>query len=110
MDTMSAFIRGQVNKGKELKVFDWVKAVKLIKEHKATVASAGLSGDWDYTGGIIFEDGKPVPAEDTYTFLSSNWATPEIEIDGARYDCYIMQSKTEWDSDTYWPKEALELL
>ena len=111
MDTMKAFMMGRLSKGRELKVFDWVEAVELIKEHGATSASAGLSGDWEYTGGHILQDGKPVPAEDAYTSLASTWATPQIEIDGELYDCYTMRSiRPEWDSDTYWPEEALELL
>ena len=94
-------------------VFDWDKAARLIKERKAKEASAGLSGDWEYTGGTIFEDGKP-NMED-YTFLSSTWATPEIDIDGIVHDCYIMASKVpiSWGKEYHsikWPKSALKIL
>ena len=109
MDTMSAFAMGQANRGKDSMVFDWDKAAGLIKESKCRKASAGLSGDWEYTGGDIFVDGKPDMTD--YAYLSSTWATPEIEIDGQRQDCYKMASETDgWDSDTRWPESALEIL
>ena len=111
MDTMNAFALGRANRGKELKVFDWEKAARLIVEGNAKSAAAGLAGDWEWTGGEILRDGVPVPADQTYTFLASTWATPEIEINGVRQDCYRMKSETpDWDSDTYWPAAALALL
>jgi hypothetical protein len=111
MDTLQAFAMGQANKGNELKVFDWDKAAKLIKKEKPEIASAGLQGDWEYTGGEIFKCGKPIPKEDTYVYLASTWATPELDMDGNRIDCYKMQSKTpNWDSDTYWPDSAVTIL
>lgn len=111
MDSLSAFAMGMANQDKELKVFDWEKAAQIIKDRGATNAGAGLSGDWEWTGGEILRDGKPVPQDDTYTFLASTWATPELEIDGELIDCYRMQSATPgWDSGTYWPKEALDIL
>ena len=111
MDTIIAFAMGETNRGNELMVFDWEKAAMLIKERNATEASAGLSGDWEYTGGRILTNGKPVKKEDTYCYLASTWATPEIKIDGIIIDCYKMESETPgWDSDTFWPKEALNIL
>lgn len=107
MDTMSAFLMGQANRDKPLMVFDWMKAARLISESGAQEASAGLAGDWNYTCGEILAGGVPVPKEDTYVYLASTWATPEIEINGQTQDCYLMQSETPgWDSDTYWPEEA----
>ena len=112
MDTMSAFIRGEMNRGKELKVFDWVAAAEYIKANHITNCSAGLSGDLEYTCGEILRDGKPVPHDDTYTYLASNWATPVIVLaDGEEVDCYRMQTKTpNWDAKTYWPEDALCIL
>ena len=111
MDSMSAFAMGQANRGKELMVFDWIKAAQRIKETGAKSASAGLAGDWGWTGGDILTDGMPTPKEDTYTFLASTWATPELDLDGSREDCFKMQSETSgWYSGTYWPQEALDIL
>jgi hypothetical protein len=111
MDTLSAFKRGQFTKDNEPMVFDWELAAMMIKEKKPHIASAGLRDDWTYTGGCIYKHGKPVKKEDTYTYLASKWAVPEIELDGIRYPCYKMKSKTPgWDADTYWPAEALKIL
>lgn len=111
MDSFSAFAMGIATRGDPVKVFDWHKAARLIRERKAASASAGLSGDWEWTGGPIFRNGVPVPQEDTYTYLASTWATPELAIDGETIDCYIMASESDgWDSGTYWPQSALDIL
>lgn len=108
MDTMMAFAMGNANRGKKQMVFDWKKAARLIKKRGAKHAAAGLAGDWGYTGGDILRDGKPIPRSDTYTFLASTWATPELEIDGETIDCWTYTSR--WNSGTYWPKSALDIL
>ena len=111
MDTLSAFIRGEANRGKPRMVFDWEKAARLIKLNCPMVASAGLNSDWEWTGGEIYRDGKPVPKEETYMYLASTWATPELDLDGEIIDCYKMENETPgWDSHTYWPPEALRIL
>jgi hypothetical protein len=113
MDTMSAFLMGEMNRGKPLMVFDWNKAARIIKESKTSEAYAGLSGDWEYTGGIIFSNGVPVPEDDTYVYLASTWAKPELETDDGRVYCYIMQDeagKYGWDAHTYWPESAINIL
>lgn len=111
MDTLSAFARGEANRGKESMVFDWNKAAHLIKERNAKYANAGLEGDWEWTGGNIWDVSKGGIVEDDYTYLSSTWATPEIEIDGETEDCYLMQSQTEnWDSETKWPDSAKAII
>lgn len=96
--------------GKERMVFDWLKAVEIIKEREATAASAGLSGDLEWTGGAILEDGKPISKDDTYVYLASTWATPVLVIGDEEIPCFVMESKTEWHEGTYWPKEAREAL
>lgn len=109
MDSLKAFALGEANRHKPLMIFDWIKAAKLIKENKPIKVEAGLSGDWEWTGGIIYEDGKIV--KNSYTYLASTWATPLIEIDGDTIPCYVMETKdVKWNSDTKWPKEALDIL
>lgn len=111
MDTLAAFAKGQANLGKELMVFDWDRAAEIIKERGATSAAAGLSQDWEWTGGEILKDGKPVPEDETYVYVASTWATPELEIGGEIIDCYRMESETDgWDAKTYWPKSARSIL
>lgn len=107
MNTMSAFAMGEANRDKEQMVFDWDKAARLIKESKTKFAAAGLRDDWDYTGGRIFDEGKPIYE---YTYLASTWAVPELEIDDATIPCFIMKSQTDWDSGTKWPESALKIL
>jgi hypothetical protein len=108
MDIASAFARGTASRNKPLMVFDWNKAARLIKERKPKKAAAGLRADWEWTGGIIYSDGKPV--SDSYTFLASTWAVPELDLDGELTPCYVMESETSWNQDTKWPRSALEIL
>lgn len=97
------------------KKFDWNKAAEIIKkhlvEHPDLVAEAGLQGDWNYTGGVIFENGKPT--NEHYTYLSSNWAMPTliIEWDGEKQvevDCYTEEDK--YDAHSKWDDESLTIL
>ena len=54
MNSMMAFVMGELNRGNEEMVFDWNKAATLIKDRKPKNASAGLRGDWEYTGDTIY--------------------------------------------------------
>lgn len=109
MDTLSALRTGQLNAGRELMVFDWDKAAEIIAERQPKAASAGLSNDWEWTGGDIWRDGAPVT--DAYTYLASTWATPELDVDGETIPCFRMQSATPgWGSDTKWPDSALAIV
>lgn len=112
MDNMYAFAMGEANRGKELMVFDWDKAAKLIKEAGVKTASAGLQGDWEWTGGNIFLEGEPITDQmETSVYLASTWAIPELKINNNYIDCYKMQSKTDnWDAKTLWPQSALDIL
>ncbi len=111
MDTAAAFRMGELYRGSPLRVFDWITAAKLIAERQPESASAGLSGDWEWTGGRIYLNGYPVPQDDTYTYLASTWAIPELQLDHEMIDCWIWQADSPgWDSGTYWPEEALKAL
>ena len=96
---------GQATRHQPLMVFDWNQAARIIKEKNVTYAEAGLAGDWACTGGAIWNDG---PVCDSYTYLVSTWATPQILIDGCYRDCYTMDS--DWDEHTKWPESALNIL
>jgi len=116
MDTMSAFAMGFANRDKPSRVFDWDVAARIIVSRGVEHASAGLGRDREHTGGKILQDGKPVPRDDTYTYLSSSWAIPQLRIDDDGYegeiiDCWKWVKDTpSWGSDTYWPESALEIL
>lgn len=93
------------------KVFDWDTAARRIIETRAIEARAGLGTDWAYTGGTIWEDGKPNTT--SYTYLASAWAIPELDIDGHIEPCWIdeIEAKSRgWDSSTKWPESALTII
>lgn len=109
MDTELAFANAQANMGNTFRVFDWELAARMIKERKPQTASAGLGRDWEYTGGVIFASGKPIT--DASTYLASNWAIPELDMDGVVCDCWRYADATPgWHSGTVWPAEALAIL
>lgn len=109
MNTLAAFAMGEANRGKEKMVFDWNTAAMLIREKRPEIARAGLCGDWEYTGGTIYKGGKPV--KDTYTYLASTWAVPELDMDGEIVECYCMQHEVpRWAANTKWPCSALAIL
>lgn len=110
MDTLAAFAMGEANRHKRLMVFDWDKAAQTIIDTNAEEAAAGLSGDWEYTGGLIFSNGQIVPQEETYTYLASTWATPELELNGHVIDCWRWEDETDWNASTYWPESARKIL
>lgn len=109
METLLAFAMGKANRGKELMVFDWDKAARIIKERKPETAYAGLRGDWENTGGMIYRNGAPVETE--YTYLASTLAVPELDIDDDTIECYRMHSEVpDWGPKTKWPRSALAIL
>lgn len=97
-------------RGSRARVFDWDEAARVIKESGCSEANAGLSGDLEWTGGIILEGGAPVPKDHTYTFLQSNWATPVLIIDDEERECWKFSDETEFNAYTYWPQSALDIL
>ena len=116
MDTMSAFARGKASRGQPMMVFDWAKAARLIVEAGCKEASAGLASDWEYTGGAIYEEGKPVTSEERSTYLASSWAHPQICIgdrhgDGELQECWVLAADTDgWHEHTFWPPLSLSII
>jgi len=109
---------GQINRklGKPLMAFDWDKASEIIKEklklHPDLSAEAGLQGDWDCTGGTIFENGKPT--NDSCTYLCSNWAKPTLILSwgGEEQEEIICETESNdrFDSDSKWDEKSLSIL
>lgn len=109
MNSIGAIMLGMLNRGCEMRVFDWDKAARLILERKPSCAIAGLSTDMEWTSGIIYEDGEAI--SNSYTYLSSTWAKPVLILDDEEeIDCYVMESDTEWDANTKWPQSAINIL
>lgn len=94
---------------REVMIFDWDQAARLIVARQAQNAEAGLEDDWYYTGGVILRDGEPVSG---FPWLASAWERPQLIIDGGEpIDCYRLQSEAaDWGARTYWPESALEIL
>lgn len=104
------------HKNDDPKVFDWVKAAKIIIEKRPLNATAGLAEDWFWTSGRIYEDEDISFDGYQYSYLKSLWATPILLLiyeDGRdeTVDCWVRSSeRPEWNEDTYWPKEAVDIL
>jgi hypothetical protein len=113
LSTAECFAMSEANADEEPKVFDWITAAKIIALRKPKIAQAGLAGDWSNTAGIIYTaDGIP-SQDENYTFLSSVWATPQLDLDGERITCWLYKADSPggaWDSDTHWPDEAKTIL
>lgn len=108
MDTRTVYAMALQHEGEGHKIFDWDKAARIIQERKPCSARAGLRLDWENTVGDIYADGKPIFNGDPY--LGSNWAVPELEIDGEFIECYIMENQTSFGPKTIWPPSALDIL
>lgn len=109
--------KSEANRDNPHRAFDWDKAAEIIKErfavHPDLVAEAGLQGDWDYTGGEIFRDGKPT--NDDYTYLSSHWATPTLILswddeEQEEVPCWVPQTHSRFTSKTKWDEQSLAIL
>ena len=105
---------------KPMMFFDWEKAALLIKEHQPVKAVAGLKGDFEWTGAVIYRNGHPIlidpkTGEKPYTFLGSNWAKPLLVLTDhkgcdATFECYTTGKEKPFRCGTYWPREAIFLL
>ena len=118
MDTMTAFAMGEDNRGRERMVFDWDKAVSIIQERGLKNCGAGLESDFEYTAGSILVDGVPVTED--YTYLASNWTTPQLIIysnkdDGyfdyeETVDCWVWENATSYNESTKFPEHLIKKL
>ena len=67
MSTIDAFAMGDKYRDVEnMRVFDWEKCAKFIKENKEHISSiaAGLTEDWGYTGGLIYNNGDSISKQE----------------------------------------------
>lgn len=109
MDTALAFAMGEAFRGREMKVFDWDKAARIIRDRCAQYAVAGLKEDMEWTGGEIVENFEPVKSGQSCMYLASTWATPVLCIDDEVIDCFVMENETKWNAHTVWPESALQI-
>ena len=114
MRTEDAIARAIANYGKEMRVFDWDKAARLIIDRRPAVARAGLDEDYANTGGSIYALGNIVTT--SYTYLASNWDIPTLYLDytdgsSEKIPCYKMESEVpRWNESTKWPSSARKIL
>ena len=91
------------------RVFNWDMAAMIIVERAVTDARAGLQGDHSDTSGTILRDGEIV--DDSYMFLGSMHAAPELVIDGEHIECWVADDgKRPWGCKTVWPQSARDII
>ena len=95
--------------GKKMKTFNWILAVKIIKERNPKSVIAGLLGDYGMDINI-WEDGEPIKYNGN-VYLTSKWAIPYLSLDeGEEIECWVyLDEHPEWDYIA-WPKEALDIV
>lgn len=86
------------------KVLDWEKAASIVEKNKKDVW-AGLAEDWEYTSGLIGENGKQ--KKSTSVYACSRWATPVVvvgdEYDGEEIECWkYATDEDSADMPDYW--------
>lgn len=109
MDTLKAMAltRAAEKAGVPARTFDWDKAAQILRDRDTTEAEAGLAEDWHWTGGDILAGGKP--DTESYTFLTSAWATPVMRIDGEEIPCWKEKASDDIAADAKWPPSALRI-
>ena len=82
MDTMSAFIRGQIarEQGNKMSYFDGIKIKQIMKKHKVNSASIYLESDREWTETEIHLNKKGKLSAESIGVTGSYWATPMLEI------------------------------
>ena len=105
--------------GDKMKSYSLDKAKEIINPliENITKAYLGMSEDWNWTAGTIFEDGKFTRGIESITtdhisiagIDGSDWATPTLMIefkDGTikNYDCFT------GDSDIEYPAERMTIV
>lgn len=117
MDTPTAFRleRAALLAGAPRRLFDWPTAARLIAEHRPTVVRAGLGGDWEYTGRVIYRASfGPVPAPRGLAALASRALVPEIALDQqAPVPCWVWEPEAvaagwwrDGQTEADWPPAA----
>jgi len=84
-----------IKSGDRMKMYDYNKAIKRIKEVKPREASLGMLEDWCYTAEVIYEKGKFVFDLSKKPMIAgirgSIWATPTLEMDGVKEECWVYE-------------------
>lgn len=107
---------------KSLKIFDWIKAAKIIKENNIQNASIGLGVTLDNTI-LILQNGKPIKIT-VNMFLSSDSNPVLINNDNGEimncfcsiadqdleYSTIYNPTSNEVTKESAWPKVAIDII
>ena len=98
------------SKSKKINVFDYTKAVSIIKTNKIKNASFGLDGDWKDSNSVCLKNGQAIESADAY--LNSTWAIPTLVDNdtGKEYPCYTVEDKDTYVTRLGWNDEEIERL
>ena len=110
------------SKSKSLKIFDWIKAAKIIKENNIQNASIGLGVTMD-NAIIILQSGKPIKiADNIFLFSDSNPVLINndngeimncffsINEQDVEYNTIYSSSSPEGPELSGWPKVAIDII
>ena len=109
-DACSVLVNEAIDNGGVAKVFNWIKAANIIKENPEKTWYAGLLEDWYWTSDIIWKNGHTTDCDELYPY--SIWATPILmSTDNSEFiECWVPADEVDWDDDTKWPEEALNII
>ncbi len=107
---------------KYLKIFDWIKAAKIIKENNIQNASIGLGVTIDDTI-LILRNGKPIKITDDICLSSDNSPVLINNDNGEIMNCFFSINDQDLTYDTIysprstevikgaeWPKVAIDII
>lgn len=107
---------------KSLKIFDWLKAAKIIKENNIQNASIGLGVTLDNTIPIL-QNGKPIKITGDICLSSDNSPVLINNDNGEIMNCFCSindqdleystiysSSSTEVTKESGWPKVAIDII
>lgn len=107
---------------KSLKMFDWIKAAKIIKENNIQNASIGLGVTLDNTI-LILQNGKPIKINDDVSLFSDHSPVLINNDNGEIMNCFCSindqelrfstiysPSSTKVTKESGWPKVAIDII
>ena len=111
-----------ISNPKSLKIFDWIKAAKIIKENNIQNASIGLGVTLDNTI-LILQNGKPIKITGDICLYSDNSPVLINNDNGEIMNCFFSiydqdleystiysPSSTEVTKGSEWPKVAIDII
>ncbi len=107
---IEGFLIGDLHRNKELKVFDWDKFTEylLTQDEFPDSIKIGLNGDFDFTSTQAISNKKINEIPSVQMWLSSTHCIPCFAInDNICYECWIVESETDYNMGTFWPEHCI---